>query len=116
MVKGNFAFDKVQRLPGNIGYEKFRLFAYPYLAAANASSATDFVANTDALIIDLRDNGGGDPATRRPSDPATQRPGDPATQRPSDPATRRPGDPATRRWWRSWPAIGSTRACACTTS
>ncbi|MHC9310142.1 hypothetical protein [Xanthomonas campestris] len=108
MVKGNFAFDKVQRLPGNIGYEKFRLFAYPYLAAANASSATDFVANTDALIIDLRDNGGGDPATRRPSDPATQRP--------SDPATRRPGDPATRRWWRSWPAIGSTRACACTTS
>ncbi|MDX6081093.1 hypothetical protein SIL81_06115 [Xanthomonas campestris pv. incanae] len=92
MVKGNFAFDKVQRLPGNIGYEKFRLFAYPYLAAATASSATDFVANTDALIIDLRDNGGGDPATRRP------------------------GDPATRRWWRSWPAIGSTRACACTTS
>ena len=50
MVKGNFAFDKVQRLPGNIGYEKFRLFAYPYLAAATASSATDFVANTDALI------------------------------------------------------------------
>lgn len=92
MVKGNFAFDKVQRLPGNIGYEKFRLFAYPYLAAATASSATDFVANTDALIIDLRDNGGGDPATQRPS------------------------DPATRRWWRSWPAIGLTRACACTTS
>ncbi|WHO94453.1 hypothetical protein [Xanthomonas campestris] len=92
MVKGNFAFDKVQRLPGNIGYEKFRLFAYPYLAAATASSATDFVANTDALIIDLRDNGGGDPATRQP------------------------GNPATRRWWRSWPAIGSTRACACTTS
>ncbi|WP_407368976.1 hypothetical protein [Xanthomonas campestris] len=107
MVKGNFAFDKVQRLPGNIGYEKFRLFAYPYLAAATASSATDFVANTDALIIDLRDNGGGDPATRRPGDPA---------KRPSDPATQRPSDPATRRWWRSWPAIGSTRACACTTS
>ncbi len=25
----------------------------------------DFVANTDALIIDLRDNASGDPATRR---------------------------------------------------
>ncbi|MEA9786881.1 hypothetical protein VDF90_06365 [Xanthomonas campestris pv. raphani] len=32
VVKGNFAFDKVQRLPGNIGYEKFRIYAYPYLA------------------------------------------------------------------------------------
>ncbi|WP_407363865.1 hypothetical protein ABFU78_09515 [Xanthomonas campestris pv. campestris] len=84
MTKDNFAFDKVQRLPGNIGYEKFRLFAYPYLAAATASSAMDFVANTDALIIDLRENAG--------------------------------DDPATRRWWRSWPAIVSTRACACTTS
>ncbi len=62
MVKDHFAFDKVQRLPGNIGYAKFRFFAYPYLAAATASSATDFVANTDALIIDLRDNAGGDPA------------------------------------------------------
>ncbi|MDC8745403.1 S41 family peptidase [Xanthomonas campestris] len=58
----NFAFDKVERLPGNIGYEKFRLFAYSYLAAATASSATDFVTNTDALIIDLRENGGSDPA------------------------------------------------------
>ncbi|MEA9582948.1 hypothetical protein ABQF61_07035 [Xanthomonas campestris] len=38
----------------------------------------DFVANTDALIIDLRDNGGGDPATRRPGDPATRQPGNPA--------------------------------------
>ncbi|MCW1981372.1 hypothetical protein [Xanthomonas campestris] len=66
----NFAFDKVQRLHGNIGYAKFCFFAYPYLAAATASSATDFVANTDALIIDLRDNAGGDPATRRPGDPA----------------------------------------------
>ncbi|WP_407468327.1 hypothetical protein ABFU06_09540 [Xanthomonas campestris pv. raphani] len=108
MVKGNFAFDKVQRLPGNIGYEKFRLFAYPYLVAATASSATDFVANTDALIIDLRDNAGGDPATRRP--------GDPATLQPCNPATLQPCNPATRRWWRSWPAIVSTRACACTTS
>ncbi|WP_407463546.1 hypothetical protein [Xanthomonas campestris] len=86
MAKDNFAFDKVQRLHGNIGYAKFCFFAYPYLAAATASSATDFVANTDALIIDLRDNAGGDPATRRPGDPATRRPGDPATRQPGNPA------------------------------
>lgn len=30
----------------------------------------DFVANTDALIIDLRENAGGDPATLQPGDPA----------------------------------------------
>lgn len=62
VAKDNFAFDKVERLGGNIGYVKFRIFAYPYLAAATATSAMDFVANTDALIIDLRENFGGDPA------------------------------------------------------
>ena len=58
----NFSFDKVERLPGNIGYLKFRIFAYPYLASDTASAAMSFVAHTDALIIDLRDNIGGDPA------------------------------------------------------
>ncbi|MEA5124232.1 S41 family peptidase [Xanthomonas floridensis] len=62
VARDNFAFDKVERLAGNIGYLKFRIFAYPYLAAATASSAMDFVAHSDALIIDLRDNAGGDPA------------------------------------------------------
>ncbi|MDR6672662.1 hypothetical protein [Xanthomonas sp. 1678] len=42
-------------MQGNVGYVKFRIFAYPYLAAATASWAMDFVANTDALIIDLRE-------------------------------------------------------------
>lgn len=58
----NFSFDKLERLPGNIGYLKFRIFAYPYLASDTASAAMSFVAHTDALIIDLRDNIGGDPA------------------------------------------------------
>ena len=62
VARDNFAFDKVERMQGNVGYVKFRIFAYPYLAAATASSAMDFVANTDALIIDLRENFGGDPA------------------------------------------------------
>lgn len=62
IARDNFAFDKVERLPGNIGYVKFRIFAYPALAEETASAAMTFVAHTDALIIDLRDNLGGDPA------------------------------------------------------
>ncbi|WP_080931419.1 S41 family peptidase [Xanthomonas arboricola] len=61
MSRDNFAFDKVERLAGNVGYVKFRVFAYPYLAAETATAAMTFVAHTDALIIDLRDNMGGDP-------------------------------------------------------
>lgn len=62
VARDNFAFDKVERMQGNIGYVKFRIFAYPYLAADTAAAAMSFVAHTDALIIDLRDNMGGEPA------------------------------------------------------
>ena len=61
IARDNFAFDRVERLPGNIGYVKFRIFAYPYLAQDTAGAAMSFVAHTDALIIDLRENMGGDP-------------------------------------------------------
>ncbi|HYG05640.1 MAG TPA: S41 family peptidase [Stenotrophomonas sp.] len=61
IARDNFAFDKVERLPGNIGYLKFRIFAYPYLAEDTASAAMSFLAHADALIIDLRENMGGDP-------------------------------------------------------
>jgi retinol-binding protein 3 len=60
-AKNNFWFDKVERMDGNVGYIEFRLFAPPEVAAETASAAMGFVANTDALIIDLRKNGGGDP-------------------------------------------------------
>lgn len=62
VARDNFAFDKVERMQGNIGYLKFRIFAYPYLAAETAAAAMTFVAHADALIVDLRDNMGGDPA------------------------------------------------------
>jgi len=61
VARDNFAFDKVERLQGNVGYVAFRIFAYPYLAAETATAAMSFVAHTDALIIDLRNNAGGDP-------------------------------------------------------
>jgi hypothetical protein len=60
--KRNFSFEKVERLSGNIGYLDFRGFENPELAGETAAAAMNFLANTDALIIDLRQNGGGDPA------------------------------------------------------
>ncbi|MBX7170791.1 MAG: S41 family peptidase [Pyrinomonadaceae bacterium] len=61
MKRINFAFERVERLPGNIGYIKFNNFFAPVLGAETVAAAMNFVANTDSLIFDLRENGGGDP-------------------------------------------------------
>jgi hypothetical protein len=58
----NCGFEKIERLPGNVGYLEFRQFAPPGICADTATSAMSVLANSDALIIDLRRNGGGDPA------------------------------------------------------
>lgn len=57
----NFGFERVERLRGNIGYIELIGFFGPVLGADTVRSAFGFVANTDALMIDLRRNGGGDP-------------------------------------------------------
>ncbi|MGI8918905.1 MAG: S41 family peptidase [Pyrinomonadaceae bacterium] len=57
----NYGFEKVERLRGNTGYISFRGFMGPEVGADAVASAMNFVAGTDALIIDLRSNGGGDP-------------------------------------------------------
>jgi hypothetical protein len=58
----NFAFTKAEVLPGNIGYVKFDGFvSFLKEARPTFTGAFRFVANTDALIIDMRDNGGGSP-------------------------------------------------------
>lgn len=57
----NYTFMKAEVLPGNIGYLKFDGFPGDQAALDVASAAMNFVANTDALIIDLRENGGGEP-------------------------------------------------------
>lgn len=62
MQRSNCAFDKVEVLPNNIGYVKFNLFMAPADCSQTAIAAMGFIANTDALIFDLRENGGGDPA------------------------------------------------------
>ena len=62
MRRSNCTFDKVEVLPNNIGYVKFDAFNRPADCSETAIAAMAFVANTDALIFDLRDNDGGDPA------------------------------------------------------
>lgn len=58
----NYGFEKVERLAGNIGYIDMRGFMPPQYAGDTCAAAMNFLANTDALILDLRQNGGGDPA------------------------------------------------------
>lgn len=57
----NFGFEQLRRLPGNIGYLDLRAFSSDPDAQPVAVAAMNWLANTDALIIDLRRNGGGDP-------------------------------------------------------
>lgn len=57
----NYGFDKVQRLAGNVGYLDLRQFSGFPEAHATAVAAMNFLANCDAVIVDVRRNGGGDP-------------------------------------------------------
>jgi hypothetical protein len=68
----NGGFERVERLPGNIGYVTIRGFlplgetandAAPSATRRAAVAALALVEGTDAVIIDLRRNRGGDPAT-----------------------------------------------------
>ena len=61
----NGGVEKVERLKGNVGYLEVRGFLDPKAAAQPIHAAMDFLANTDALILDLRRNGGGAPETVR---------------------------------------------------
>jgi len=61
MEKMNCGFEKVEHLSGNVGYVKFNMFADPEMCGPTATAAMNFLANVDAVIFDLRENGGGDP-------------------------------------------------------
>jgi len=58
----NYAFQKLEILRGNVGYLELNGFQGAELAGATAVAALNFLANVDALIIDLRNNGGGSPS------------------------------------------------------
>jgi len=54
----NYGFDRVERLDGNVGYLDLRFFADSD-GTATAFAAMALLGHTDALIVDLRQNGGG---------------------------------------------------------
>lgn len=56
---GDGGFAKVELMAGNVGYIDLRGFLPPHAAAEPAANAMNKVAEADALIIDLRKNGGG---------------------------------------------------------
>ncbi len=59
----NFGFQRVEIREGNIGYLDLRYFTGLTQAGDTIVAAMNFLANADAVIIDLRNNGGGSPLT-----------------------------------------------------
>lgn len=60
----NFMLKRIEILPGNIGYFRFDEFtAHTEEAIPIMNAAFKFLSNTKALIIDLRNNGGGNSNT-----------------------------------------------------
>lgn len=58
----NFGFQKMEILPGNIGYLELRGFEDADIGGDTAVAAMNFLANSSAIIFDLRQNGGGSPS------------------------------------------------------
>lgn len=58
----NCTFSKLEILEHNIGYVKFGAFPDADICGPTVVAAMNFVAHTDALIFDLRENHGGDPS------------------------------------------------------
>ncbi|MCA1859422.1 S41 family peptidase [Janthinobacterium sp. HSC-3S05] len=62
-VRRGYDIEKIERLPGNVGYIELRGFGGPEFVGAAYTAAMSLMAGTDALILDLRRNGGGSPAS-----------------------------------------------------
>jgi retinol-binding protein 3 len=61
MKQQNCTFEKVEILPNQIGYFKLNSFPDPAVCGAEARAAMQRLNRADAIIFDLRNNGGGDP-------------------------------------------------------
>lgn len=62
MTEINYGFTEVKILEGNIGYLNLSQFADIKYAEETATATMNFLSNTNAIIIDLRANGGGVPS------------------------------------------------------
>jgi len=54
----NYGFERAEVLPGNLGYLELRYFAWSDVVGEKIAGAMALLADTDALLIDLRRNGG----------------------------------------------------------
>jgi hypothetical protein len=61
LEKINCGFEKAEVLDGNIGYVKLDMFGDPEICGPKATAALGSLGDVDALIFDLRENGGGHP-------------------------------------------------------
>lgn len=61
LKRSNFCFERIERLPGNTGYIDLRCFHGAKSGAETVAAAMAFLAHTDALVFDLRQNEGGVP-------------------------------------------------------
>jgi retinol-binding protein 3 len=61
MARENYGFCRLEWMTGGIGYLDLRMFAPPRIAGDTAVAAMNFLANAQAIIFDLRYNGGGSP-------------------------------------------------------
>lgn len=59
----NFGIQRIEILPGNVGYLQFTAFYRPNEAREAIASAMATLRYADALILDLRENGGGSTET-----------------------------------------------------
>jgi len=62
LERQNFHFKKLEILPGNVGYLRMDQLPDASFAGPTAVAAMNFLGHTDALIMDLRYNGGGSPS------------------------------------------------------
>ena len=58
-----YGIERVERLRGNIAYIDVRGFGPPHLVGDAFTAAMTLAQGSDALILDLRRNGGGEPAS-----------------------------------------------------
>jgi hypothetical protein len=61
LAASNCGFEKADHYAPNIGYLKMDFMAEPDICATTAIAAMGFLADSDTLVIDLRDNSGGAP-------------------------------------------------------
>jgi hypothetical protein len=61
--RANAGIQRIEILPGNVGYLDLRFLFRPEEARETLAAALQTLGRADALVLDLRSNGGGSPAT-----------------------------------------------------